>query len=87
MKTKKQNKKKGSGSMSSKKTVTLTVNKDLVDSWIEGGLWMMRLIEDGEYVTGVVRNPDGDYSISLERTKDRIDKRQMSFAFMGKDNP
>lgn len=66
-----------------KKTVSLTINEDLVNSWIEGGLWMMRLIEDGEYVTGISANADGSYNITL---KSKGDKRQIDLAFLGKDN-
>jgi len=70
-----------------KKQVTITVNKDLVHSWIEGGLWMMRLVEDGEFVSGLSVDDAGDYHVSLTRVKDKVDTRQLNLSFLGKDNP
>lgn len=81
-------KKKESGSMTSKKKTTiLTVDGDLVESWIEGGLWGMRLIEHGESVVGVEAIGNGKYAIEVKQTGKELDTRQISLAFMGKDNP
>lgn len=72
--------------MSRKKTTILTVDADLVESWIEGGLWGMRLIEHGESVSSVEK-VKGKYAIEVKQTGKELDKRQLSLAFLGKDNP
>lgn len=80
-------KKKGSGFMSKKKTTVLTVDADLVESRIEGGLWGMRLIEHGESVVGLEPIGNKKYAIEVRQTGKELDTKQLSLAFMGKDNP
>lgn len=70
-----------------KKSTILTVDAGLVESWIEGGLWGMRLIEHGESVSGIEAIGNGKYAIEIKKTGKELDTRQISLAFMGKDNP
>lgn len=46
------------------KETTLIVDKDTLHSFIEGGLWSMKLLKDTEEVTGLVRNGDV-YEVTL----------------------
>ncbi len=82
----KQKKKNASGNSKTKQTI-LTVDGGLVESWIEGGLWGMRLIEHGESVVGIEDLGNRKYAIAIEQTGKATDTNQISLAFMGKDNP
>lgn len=73
--------------MTKKKPVTISVDHDLVYSWIEGGLWGMRLIEQGESVIGVTEGKDGKLLVELRDTGKYENSKQLSLAFLGKDNP
>lgn len=71
----------------SKKTTILTVDGGLVESWLEGGLWGMRLIEHGESVVGIESIGNGKYAIEIKNTGKEFDTKHVSLAFLGKDNP
>jgi len=54
------------------KTTTLIIDKDNLHSFVEGGLWSMRLMKEHESVVNIVANGD-NYEVTLlpETNKDQ----------------
>lgn len=55
------------------KQVTISIDKSVVHSWLEGGLWSMRLIEAGEAAIAIRDKFDNreQYEVVLVASKEK----------------